>query len=212
MRVGARDTEAARLREGVAAGARVMGDHAPALRGLVIHVGRHDPARLHALGRHDVDALEHAVHGAVHRLHAMHALRVHRELAVGEDRLERGAHGGMADEARAARMHASFVRSPCKSDVDELSVSPNPQKHLDPSSIPTHNPTMPPRARHFAALLFFIAAAALFSARTFFKSGDRLWDFEIYSLSTRAYLAGQNPYDHSALERLWRADPINAGT
>jgi len=65
---------------------------------------------------------------------------------------------------------------------------------------------MPPRARHTAALLLLLIAAAIFSVRTVLKPGERLWDFSICALSARAYLNGENPYDHAVLEKIWRAE------
>lgn len=62
-----------------------------------------------------------------------------------------------------------------------------------------------PAARITLAVVFLFIAASVFAARTVLKPGPWLWDFAIYSSSSRVYLSGGNPYDHDAVRAAWDA-------
>lgn len=66
--------------------------------------------------------------------------------------------------------------------------------------------------RRNMAWLFLAIAVAVFCATTVFKRGEKLWDYTIYVTAARAYVAGADPYDHAAIEAVWRRDPATAGT
>src|SRR5574337_980125 len=88
------------------AGARMVRDHAPALRVAVVDVaGDHMRLGRPFVGHH-VDALDHAVHRAGERAHAVHPLRPHRQAAARQQRLEAGADRGGADQPAPAGVHA----------------------------------------------------------------------------------------------------------
>ncbi len=59
-----------------------------------------------------------------------------------------------------------------------------------------------PTAKSIGAVLL-IAAAAIFAWRTVIRNVSWEWDFAIYSAASRAWGAGQNPYDEQLLYQNW---------
>jgi hypothetical protein len=53
--------------------------------------------------------------------------------------------------------------------------------------------------------MVLIAAAALFAWRTVIRNVSWEWDFAIYSAASRAWGAGQNPYDEQLLYQNWKS-------
>jgi hypothetical protein len=70
-----------------------------------------------------------------------------------------------------------------------------------------------PFLRPMLGLLLLLAAASVFAWRTSgLRGGAWQWDFGIYSAASRAWLAGENPYDEPALHARWvRAGEPGAG-
>jgi hypothetical protein len=62
-----------------------------------------------------------------------------------------------------------------------------------------------PILRPMLGALLFLAAASILIMRTT-RGGEWQWDFGIYSAASRAWVAGENPYDEPALHERWRRE------
>jgi hypothetical protein len=62
-----------------------------------------------------------------------------------------------------------------------------------------------PILRPMLGLLLLVAALSILVARTT-RGGAWQWDFGIYSAASRAWIAGENPYDEPALYERWRRE------
>ena len=89
--------------------AGVVGHQPPAQRGLQVDVGGQHMRGAQALVGVHRDALDHAVHRGVQRLHPPHPLGQGVDAAVAEHRLEGGADRPLADDAWPARVHADHL-------------------------------------------------------------------------------------------------------
>ena len=65
-----------------------------------------------------------------------------------------------------------------------------------------------PSLPQIAAAALLVLALTWFALRTGPRAGYWQWDFGVINQASRAWLAGQNPYDENALRRAWRASPV----